>query len=246
MLPYAASLPDIRWLVSCQGGEVSDLQGTVVMATEFLPADRVAELLRVGQLLGFTPVAFGVAGVFTTSAWNADLEFYTDLDGLRPVHCPLEDLLRNEIFKAIWVGSPDDVEEHKQRRPVDFQDLQVVQTGARFLEFMPKATTKAFGLSALARYLGVRPSETLAFGDGDNDVPMFQWAGLSVAMPHGWPAALRAASKIAPDGPPETALARAIHWLFSEGLLEMPANDTVRSEFGAHSRDRGRFLLART
>ncbi len=126
------------------------------------------------------------------------------------------------------------MEERKHRCPIDFPGLQVVQTGERFLEIMPQATTKSSGLSALARHLGVRASETLVFGDGDNDVPMFRWAGLSVAMPHGWPAALRAASRIAPVGPPETALARSVHWLFSEGLLETPSNDEIGPALDAH------------
>ena len=50
----------------------------------------------------------------------------------------------------------------------------------------------------------------VAFGDGENDVPMFEWAGMSVAMPHGWPLALARAKLIAPAGPPETALARGV------------------------------------
>ena len=50
----------------------------------------------------------------------------------------------------------------------------------------------------------------VAFGDGENDVPMFDWAGMSVAMPHGWPLALARAKLIAPADPPETALARGV------------------------------------
>ena len=245
MLPYAESLPQVRWLVSSQGGEVSDLLRTVVMASECLSAVSVRELIQTGQSRGLASVVFGVAGVFTTSAWNADLQFYTDLDGLRPVYCQVDDLLHNQMFKVVWAGSSENVEQQKRRCRADFPDLQVVQTGARFLEFMPKATTKAFGLRSLAGRLGVRASEALVFGDGDNDVPMFQWAGLSVAMSHGWPAALKAASRIAPAGPADSALARGIDWLFSEGLLEVQSNDTTGSSFGARSADRERVLLAR-
>jgi len=56
----------------------------------------------------------------------------------------------------------------------------------------------------------------VVFGDGENDIPMFAWAGTSVAMPHGWPAALKNASIVAPVGPPETALARGIEQLFAK------------------------------
>ena len=55
------------------------------------------------------------------------------------------------------------------------------------------------------------------FGDVENDIPMFEWAGVSVAMAHGWPLALRKAKCVAPDGVPETALARAVDLVLSSG-----------------------------
>jgi hydroxymethylpyrimidine pyrophosphatase-like HAD family hydrolase len=62
----------------------------------------------------------------------------------------------------------------------------------------------------------VPASRVLAFGDGNNDAPMLAWAGLGVAMPHGRPAAHKAARRIAPGGDPETALARAIAHVLDE------------------------------
>ena len=50
----------------------------------------------------------------------------------------------------------------------------------------------------------------IAFGDGNNDVPLLSWAGLGVAMPNGRPAAKAAAKRVAPVGDPETSLSRAV------------------------------------
>ena len=226
MVRYAEALPGIHWLVSSQGGEVADLRRTVVLAADFLPTDRVAELLQLGRSLGFSPVAFGVDGVFTQAPWNADLEFYSDLDGHRPTQCAVEQILQHKIFKVIWVGNPQIVEQHRQQCPVDQTGLQVVRTDARFLEFMPAAMTKASALKTLVRRLGYVASEVIAFGDGDNDVPMFEWAGLSIAMPHGWPAAIRSAAYTAASGPADTALARGVDFLFTHGFLAAPAKAT--------------------
>ena len=62
----------------------------------------------------------------------------------------------------------------------------------------------------------------MAFGDGDNDVPMFEWAGCSVAMPQGWPLARARAKLIAPDGPAETALARGIDLVLKADVATTP------------------------
>jgi hydroxymethylpyrimidine pyrophosphatase-like HAD family hydrolase len=74
----------------------------------------------------------------------------------------------------------------------------------------------------LAEHLGISTAETVAFGDADNDIPLFEWAGVSVAMPHGWPTAQRHATAIGPEGPPETALARAVDLALSGSLESQP------------------------
>ena len=51
-----------------------------------------------------------------------------------------------------------------------------------FLEIVPMGIDKAKGLSILLDKTGMKPSELIAFGDGYNDTPMLQFAGMGVAM----------------------------------------------------------------
>jgi hydroxymethylpyrimidine pyrophosphatase-like HAD family hydrolase len=44
---------------------------------------------------------------------------------------------------------------------------------------------------------------------------MLAWAGLGVAMGHGNQAAIKAAKRVSPPGPPESAFARAVDTLFA-------------------------------
>ncbi|MFF5567810.1 HAD family hydrolase [Streptomyces sp. NPDC012623] len=60
--------------------------------------------------------------------------------------------------------------------------VDVVMAGAGVVEILPPGLTKATGLSLAARRLGVKPADTIAFGDMPNDIPMFGWAGYGVAM----------------------------------------------------------------
>ena len=55
------------------------------------------------------------------------------------------------------------------------------------VEFVPKGYTKGTGLLAVCRLLSWDPADTVAFGDGVNDLPMFRAAGFSVAMGSGNP-----------------------------------------------------------
>ncbi|HXG25176.1 MAG TPA: HAD hydrolase family protein, partial [Chthonomonadales bacterium] len=58
-------------------------------------------------------------------------------------------------------------------------------------------------------------AETLAFGDGRNDVPMITWAGLGIAMGSAKPEVQAAADRIAPPFD-EDGLAQAIEELLAE------------------------------
>jgi hypothetical protein len=83
---------------------------------------------------------------------------------------------------------------------------------------MPASVSKGSALATLAGNLGIDRSEAVVFGDGENDIPMFEWACSSVAMPHGWEAAIRGATWIAPNGPVETALAQGVEMVLANRI----------------------------
>lgn len=61
-------------------------------------------------------------------------------------------------------------------------DLSISFTERDNLEASPAGVTKASGLRELCKFLGIDLSETVAVGDGHNDVEILQTAGLGVAM----------------------------------------------------------------
>jgi Cof subfamily protein (haloacid dehalogenase superfamily) len=60
--------------------------------------------------------------------------------------------------------------------------VDVVMAGEGVVEILPLGLSKATGLSLAARRLKLKASDTIAFGDMPNDVPMFGWAAHGVAM----------------------------------------------------------------
>ncbi|MGH4034716.1 HAD family hydrolase [Actinomycetota bacterium Odt1-20B] len=58
----------------------------------------------------------------------------------------------------------------------------VTMAGEGIVEILPLGLSKATGLSLAARRLGAKASETIAFGDMPNDIPMFAWSAHGVAM----------------------------------------------------------------
>ncbi|MEU2082117.1 HAD family hydrolase [Streptomyces albus] len=106
-------------------------------------------------------------------------------DGPLP-YVPFHD--RAEIWREplnkLYVQHPrlDDDELAEAARAAVGHLVGVVMAGEGIVELLPLGLTKAKGLALAARRLKVRAAETVAFGDMPNDIPMFAWAGHSVAM----------------------------------------------------------------
>ncbi len=51
-----------------------------------------------------------------------------------------------------------------------------------FVDITRKGNTKRLGMEYIQRHFGISPSETMAFGDGGNDIAMLQYAATGIAM----------------------------------------------------------------
>ena len=51
-----------------------------------------------------------------------------------------------------------------------------------FADITPKGVTKHQGIDVFCKHFGLQLEETMAFGDGGNDIPMLRHAGIGVAM----------------------------------------------------------------
>jgi 5-amino-6-(5-phospho-D-ribitylamino)uracil phosphatase len=54
--------------------------------------------------------------------------------------------------------------------------------GDYFLEVAPPGAHKGAALEMIAAHLGIAQKDTIAFGDGNNDLSMLEWAGYSLAV----------------------------------------------------------------
>ncbi|MDQ0787987.1 HAD family hydrolase [Streptomyces sp. B3I8] len=89
----------------------------------------------------------------------------------------------NKIYIQHPTLSDDELAEAATRAASGF--VTVTMAGAGIVELLPLGLSKATGLSLAARRLGVKPAETIAFGDMPNDLPMFAWSARGVAMANG-------------------------------------------------------------
>ncbi len=127
------------------------------------------------------------------------------------VYDDLTHLVSGTPQKVIWCDAPQRVAALLPQMQARYRErVSVLTTDPEFLEFMAFGVNKAVGVAAVAKHYGFEPTQVLAFGDGNNDVEMLNWAGLGVAMSDARPSAKAAAAIVASPGDPETSLARAV------------------------------------
>ena len=80
-----------------------------------------------------------------------------------------------------------------------FPELVVTSSVKNNIELNSAAANKGGALAALCRHLGVAPEETVAFGDGTNDLSMLRAAGLGVAMGNAAPEVKAVADLVTED-----------------------------------------------
>jgi Cof subfamily protein (haloacid dehalogenase superfamily) len=109
---------------------------------------------------------------------------YADFQSLE-LH-PVGDLLAwlgDPPTKLVVIGDPEALDDLEQRMLGRFEGrLYISKSLPYFLEFASPEVTKATGLDFLSEHLGFARERTVAFGDGENDIELVDWAGYGVAV----------------------------------------------------------------
>ena len=125
---------------------------------------------------------------------------YADFQGL-VIH-EVGDLaawLEKPPTKVVSVGEPELLDGLEERLKTRFDGrLHISKSLPFFLEIAAPHVTKGSGLQFLAEHLGVSAERTVAFGDGENDLELLEWAGFGVAVANAHERVLEVADWVSP------------------------------------------------
>lgn len=81
--------------------------------------------------------------------------------------------------KLCLYASPED--EDRLLRPL-MKHTFTARNTEHLIDLIPEGIGKDSGIREVCEYFGISPEETMAFGDGENDIAMLRAAGIGVAM----------------------------------------------------------------
>lgn len=177
-----AGLPDVfDGFVTLNGGRCVLADGNVVFQRYIAPQD----IERLIAMQG-TPEAFPCVLVTEEKLYinfiNDDLlrlEAMLNLPMPRPESLEKwADVARSGVSQMLWFFSP----EREEGLMKHFPDCRVQRWSDLFADVIPEGVGKDVGISRVVNYLGIRLDDTMAFGDGGNDISMLHHVGTGVAM----------------------------------------------------------------
>jgi Cof subfamily protein (haloacid dehalogenase superfamily) len=120
--------------------------------------------------------------------------------------------------KLVVIGDPPALDGLGMRLRERFgRRLFISKSLPYFLELANPDVSKGAGISFVGAQLGFGPEETVAFGDGENDLELLDWAGFAVAVANADPAVLARADYVCPPAA-EEGVAQTIEQMLAAGV----------------------------
>ena len=197
--PYAQAAGIDDPVVCYQGAVVADPVSGRFLLHEPIPLELAREAIQAVEAEGY-PLNCYVGDELYVAEHTEASRAYASFQHLE-VHA-VGDLLawlKEPPTKLVAVGDPVELDALAGRLRAHFgRRLYISKSLPYFLEFASPRVTKGSGLAFLAEHLGFTAAETVAFGDGENDVELLEWADYGVAVENAHERVLAVADFVCP------------------------------------------------
>lgn len=147
-------------------------------------------------------------GMFMNYSNDKAQEVFRLLNFPEPPLRDAKEALETEIFQLIAFFREEQEEHIMQQLP----GCEATRWNPLFTDVIPAGGSKRIGMEKILTYFGLRREECMAFGDGGNDIPMLEYAGVGVAMGNAR-AEVRQTADFVTKGVDEDGIAFALHAL---------------------------------
>ena len=187
-------------VVCYQGAVVADPTTGEFLRHVPMPGPEAREVIAAVEALGHTILVY-VDDELYVAHETPESDAYAGFQHL-VVH-PVGDLLDwlpKAPTKLVVVGDPHGLDGLETEMKARFGTrLYVSKSLPHFLEFASPSVHKGSGLDFAAARVGFSREESVAFGDGENDIELLEWAGYGVAVANAHAKVLAIADFVCPS-----------------------------------------------
>lgn len=143
-----------------------------------IPKADIALLRRNAEALG-RPMALATKDRLAANGSDPDLAEYFAIGGVELVIADdFDAMAQGEIFQVLMSG-------REAEYPAILKDVENAKIAAwwdRAVDIIPASGGKGIAVEKMLEFYGIDKSDSMAFGDGNNDIEMFRAVGTGVAM----------------------------------------------------------------
>ena len=178
-------------MVFFNGAEVADVPDVKILFSNLMDNEIVDFGIDLARSMDihyqvFFPPQDGPWEALLIEKQRPESEMYRKHTGITPVVTDMKKALAapgmQGGIKAMFITDPALHDEIRQKMTGRFGSrIYMARSYPTFLEIMNAGVSKGEGLKTVMSYRGLQPEDVMAFGDEENDLPMFSVAGFSAA-----------------------------------------------------------------
>lgn len=201
-------LPGVRYVITTNGAVVADLEENCIIDSCRLPMEKAVEIMELAADSSDEIMydAYIDGDGFSMERFLSNVRYYVKTEGMeeliRKTRQVVPDTIQyvrdqaKEVDKINFFFVDLDAKERMRETLKTVEGILVTSSIPNNLEINAAGADKGGALLRLASYLNMEPAETMAFGDGENDLSMMEKAGISIAMENGEKSVRKAADYV--------------------------------------------------
>ncbi|WP_432628244.1 Cof-type HAD-IIB family hydrolase [Brotaphodocola sp.] len=189
---FIREFPGIRYAITTNGAVVEDVQEHKIIDERKLTCKQALEILELAHQFHTMYDAYVDGQAFAEERFMRDLDSFGIPATLQGMIRATRQIVPDVAEKVRQLNLPaeklnyffgDSEERLRAKKALEARGDVVISSSFRLnLEINALGATKGNAIWRLADYLGLKPEQTMGFGDGGNDLTMMKMAGVGVAM----------------------------------------------------------------
>lgn len=199
-------LPGLRYAITANGARILDLKNAAVLKEQLVSVETAEKILDIlGNYDSLREIYYDGTGYAEREKLEQIDHFFEEgpmAEYVRSTRQPVDNLMDKFRQESREVDKVQGVFANLGEREAALDEIRKLEgvtiTGALHnnIEVNAAGVDKGNALLWLAQYLGIAPEETMAFGDGNNDITLLEKAGTGVAMKNGIEEVKHAADRV--------------------------------------------------